>query len=141
MSKHCIDCQNPLTDSNRSPHQPKIRCRACFKFFSDGVEAFFSGRAKSARGYAKVAAEAAKGQKGGPAMSDGITGGYSLFCTRCGSVHGPGECKARLQPAPVGWLCPKCQRVNAPSVLVCQCSIPSESEAVKEKQRQAMRDL
>jgi hypothetical protein len=59
MSK-CISCGVRLTDENRSPHQPTIRCRKCFGIFSNGVEAVLEGRANSSQEFMDQATEAAK---------------------------------------------------------------------------------
>ena len=34
---NCIDCKVKLNNSNRSKHQPGIRCSKCFEIFSAGV--------------------------------------------------------------------------------------------------------
>jgi len=34
---YCKDCQEKLTDSNRSEHQPDIRCSMCWDIFLEGI--------------------------------------------------------------------------------------------------------
>ena len=51
--KNCIDCNTKLTKSNRSRHQPTIRCLACFADFAEGVKKVLTGKATGAREAAK----------------------------------------------------------------------------------------
>lgn len=60
--KKCIDCGVELTETNKSPHQPSIRCRRCFGFFADGVTAVLGGTATNARECGLRAAKAAGGE-------------------------------------------------------------------------------
>lgn len=48
---------------------------------------------------------------------------HIVSCPLCGGALGKCSC-FDFQPEyrPVGWTCPSCRRVNAPSVPVCPCS-------------------
>jgi hypothetical protein len=59
----------------------------------------------------------------------------AVLCKRCGqecvgTIHYPagdgpycGQCFVSVAtPIPMGWLCPRCNCVNAPSVMRCPCS-------------------
>lgn len=45
------------------------------------------------------------------------------FCGSAGTGQAlPANVNATLRPIPTGWLCPRCQHVNAPDVRQCTCA-------------------
>ena len=58
------------------------------------------------------------------------------YCTKCGFQHECSVCPSCAgisQPAResnIGWQCPVCRRINAPSVLECPCTKQAQSEGM-----------